>query len=316
MPTALPGVLARSTIVLFGDSLTQRGFEPEGWAAALAHYYGRRADVYNRGYGGYNTRWARELAPALFARPPQGQAHLLATVWFGANDACISTERAHVPLLEYEANLETIVEQARQVARVVVVMTPPPVHGPSRLAYQKRKYGARATGVEERSTEVAGRYGDVAARVAGRHGCALLDVHQLMLREADWPRYVGAGSEEGDGLHLSGAGQRFVAEKLLALLPTLGLDRDALAYDAPWGFEVDAKAPAASLRAHFARHRGALQANSGVPGLDREESRPLPGAPSEYSYGGVPAGAFLLGVACGVVLLALTRRPRRVRFRN
>ena len=147
MPTALPGVLARSTIVLFGDSLTQRGFEPEGWAAALAHYYGRRADVYNRGYGGYNTRWARELAPALFARPPQGQAHLLATVWFGANDACISTERAHVPLLEFEANLETIVQQARQVARVVVVMTPPPVHGPSRLAYQKRKYGARATGL-------------------------------------------------------------------------------------------------------------------------------------------------------------------------
>ena len=196
MPAALPGVLARSTIVLFGDSLTQRGFEPEGWAAALAHYYGRRADVYNRGYGGYNTRWARELAPALFARPPQGQAHLLATVWFGANDACISTERAHVPLLEFEANLETIVQQARQVARVVVVMTPPPVHGPSRLAYQKRKYGARATGVEERSTEVAGRYGDVAARVAGRHGCALLDVHQLMLREADWPRYVGAGTED------------------------------------------------------------------------------------------------------------------------
>ena len=131
MPAALPGVLARSTIVLFGDSLTQRGFEPEGWAAALAHYYGRRADVYNRGYGGYNTRWARELAPALFARPPQGQAHLLATVWFGANDACISTERAHVPLLEFEANLETIVQQARQVARVVVVMTPPPLHGPS-----------------------------------------------------------------------------------------------------------------------------------------------------------------------------------------
>ena len=43
MPAALPGILARSTIVLFGDSLTQRGFEPEGWAAALANYYGRRA---------------------------------------------------------------------------------------------------------------------------------------------------------------------------------------------------------------------------------------------------------------------------------
>jgi hypothetical protein len=30
-------------MVLFGDSLTQRGFEPHGWAAALAHRYGRRA---------------------------------------------------------------------------------------------------------------------------------------------------------------------------------------------------------------------------------------------------------------------------------
>ena len=29
--------------VLFGDSLTQRGFEPHGWAAAMAHHYGRRA---------------------------------------------------------------------------------------------------------------------------------------------------------------------------------------------------------------------------------------------------------------------------------
>ena len=64
--------------------------------------------MYNRGYGGYNTRWARELAPALFARPPQGQAHLLATVWFGANDACISTERAHVPLLVSVAHRETL----------------------------------------------------------------------------------------------------------------------------------------------------------------------------------------------------------------
>ena len=33
----------RASMVLFGDSLTQRGFEPHGWAAALAHRYGRRA---------------------------------------------------------------------------------------------------------------------------------------------------------------------------------------------------------------------------------------------------------------------------------
>jgi hypothetical protein len=41
----------RRAIVVFGDSLTQRSFEPAGWGAALAHLYGRRCDVYNRGYG-------------------------------------------------------------------------------------------------------------------------------------------------------------------------------------------------------------------------------------------------------------------------
>lgn len=47
----------RATIVLFGDSLTQRGWDDGGWAAAVAHAYQRRADVYNRGLGGYNTRY-------------------------------------------------------------------------------------------------------------------------------------------------------------------------------------------------------------------------------------------------------------------
>lgn len=29
-------------VLLLGDSLTERGFEPGGWAAHLAHLYGRR----------------------------------------------------------------------------------------------------------------------------------------------------------------------------------------------------------------------------------------------------------------------------------
>ncbi|KAH8092388.1 hypothetical protein JL720_5357 [Aureococcus anophagefferens] len=99
---AFPPLLARSSVVLFGDSLTQRGFEPGGWASALAHHLGRRADVYNRGYGGYNARWASYLAPALF--PDHSGApgrHLLVAVWFGANDAADAGERAHVPLDEF-----------------------------------------------------------------------------------------------------------------------------------------------------------------------------------------------------------------------
>ena len=111
---AFPPLLARSSVVLFGDSLTQRGFEPGGWAAALAHHLGRRADVYNRGYGGYNARWASYLAPALFPDPSGAPGrHLLVTVWFGANDAADAGERAHVPLDEFARRLELIVARAR-----------------------------------------------------------------------------------------------------------------------------------------------------------------------------------------------------------
>ena len=34
---------SRAVIVLFGDSLTQRGFEMHGWASQVANHYGRRA---------------------------------------------------------------------------------------------------------------------------------------------------------------------------------------------------------------------------------------------------------------------------------
>lgn len=76
----------RPAFVCFGDSITQRGFAP-GWTGMLADAYQRKADVINRGYSGYNTRWALQLLPRVFpagAPPPE-----LVTLFFGANDAAL-----------------------------------------------------------------------------------------------------------------------------------------------------------------------------------------------------------------------------------
>ena len=80
----------RRRVVVFGDSLTQLGNDPNmvsdnvynvvfgicekrwwkctplcylktGWVASLAHHYGRRIDVYNRGYSGYNSKWGLSI---------------------------------------------------------------------------------------------------------------------------------------------------------------------------------------------------------------------------------------------------------------
>ena len=48
----------RPRIALYGDSLTQFSFDVRGWGAMMAHSYQRRADIINRGFSGYNTRWA------------------------------------------------------------------------------------------------------------------------------------------------------------------------------------------------------------------------------------------------------------------
>lgn len=79
----------RPTFVCFGDSITQRGFAP-GWTGMLADAYQRKADVVNRGYSGYNTRWALQLLPRVFPEPlPGGEPPALVTLFFGANDAAL-----------------------------------------------------------------------------------------------------------------------------------------------------------------------------------------------------------------------------------
>lgn len=76
---------ARPALVLLGDSITEFGGQDGGWAALLGRDYVRKADVINRGYSGYNSRWGAyvvEEAAGAFA----GRARL-ATIFFGANDA-------------------------------------------------------------------------------------------------------------------------------------------------------------------------------------------------------------------------------------
>jgi lysophospholipase L1-like esterase len=59
MANEQPPVLARPAVLLFGDSLTERSLDPEGgWGAVVAHHFARKVDVINRGFGGYNSRWA------------------------------------------------------------------------------------------------------------------------------------------------------------------------------------------------------------------------------------------------------------------
>jgi len=239
-------------IILLGDSITQMSFSsPGGFGAHLADVYQRRADVFNRGYSGYNTNWILELLSTennrdiVFGGPSQGSmateassvctissdhitssnplpsgAVRLIVLFLGANDASCSVlnARQHVPLETYQKNLISIMQISKQhcpYAKFILV-SPPPIHHEGRLQYQMSRYGPEgATGTLERTLQLSGQYAAAAQQVAKDMGIpAFLNLWSEMqdASPTSWHEYLS------DGLHLSPSGNEFVGKRLVELI--------------------------------------------------------------------------------------------------
>mmetsp|Transcript_8116 Transcript_8116/g.17490 ORF Transcript_8116/g.17490 Transcript_8116/m.17490 type:complete len:267 (-) Transcript_8116:238-1038(-) len=211
----------RAKLLLLGDSLTQLCFE--GWGSDLANMFQRRADVLNRGMSGYNTRWYLRYAEDNGIWEEPGNI-VLVTIFFGANDAALPERdpAKHVPLPEYQTNLEIIIEKAKEAyaGAKILLIAPPPVHRGQRLKFQKDRYGEKATGIPERTSEHTGKYAAVCREVANTKKIPCLDLFDIMRNNE------GNSDEEGiarffwDGLHFSKTGQKFVYDALANAIHT------------------------------------------------------------------------------------------------
>ena len=202
--------------ILFGDSITQGSFDPEksGFGCFLAHRYARRADVVNRGFSGYTTRWAVPALPHVFT--PSDNVKLV-TIFFGANDSCIESlnPRHHVPLPQYTKNIESILKFLREMYGAdlkLLLITPPPVDVDARLRFQVERYGKNATGVAQRKNSVTKQYRDEVVSIGKKFKVPVLDLFTLFLDNKNWKTFLC------DGLHFSKEGNIFVGEKLLETL--------------------------------------------------------------------------------------------------
>ncbi len=207
----------RPRIVLFGDSITQRGFELEhrGWAAGLANAYSRKSDIINRGYSGYNTRWASQLVDSVASEFDRGQGAGgarkgdILTIFFGANDAALaSTESGanqHVPISEYSENLAAMVDKFRDLLGPspppIVLISPPPVD-------ERAWAGFMGEPTSNRTLESSKKYAEACRQVSAAKGAAFVDT---------WSAIYGGGHLSEcfmDGLHLSSKGNDIVLEAL------------------------------------------------------------------------------------------------------
>lgn len=200
----------RRHIYLFGDSLTQTSFE--GWGGYISHVYQRRADVFNRGYSGYNTNFFLQLPPDNI--PTQS----LVILFFGANDAALAEQDAHhhVPVDQFSNNLRALVQRIRDATGndcSILLLTPPPVQHDQRLAYQKARYKEKATGVLERTLENTGKYAAACQSLAKELDLPCLDLyHKMQESDSNWGKYFC------DGLHFSSEGQKFVGEAVISAI--------------------------------------------------------------------------------------------------
>jgi lysophospholipase L1-like esterase len=216
------GAYRRPVVLVVGDSLVQRGFETNGWVASLARAYARVADVINRGYSGYNTRWVRDLMtddPGLF--PPRRDV-ALAVILLGANDAARPEGRKSryaTRVEEYEENLRWIVSRFVSEAEEttdtrVVLCTPPPIDEEERLRITTEQRGMPAD-LLDRDAERAAAYADAARRVGENTRVAVADLHAAFLAK-------GRGWEKAllsDGLHFNQQGQALAFETVFDAIP-------------------------------------------------------------------------------------------------
>nr|XP_019940425.1 PREDICTED: isoamyl acetate-hydrolyzing esterase 1 homolog [Paralichthys olivaceus] len=230
-------------VILFGDSITQFSFQPNGWGADIANKLARKCDVVNRGLSGYNSRWARIVVPRLISSCSSdnniNNNIAAVTVFFGANDCSLEDKnpQQHIPLQEYSENLKEITQLlalAGVSADRVIFITPPPIHEP---AWEKE---CILKGCPlNRLNSVAGQYAQACVQAAGQCGTDVLDLWTLMQKDGqDFTVYLS------DGLHLSEKGNQFVAQHLWGLLESRVAH---LPFILPYWGDVDAKSPDSSL---------------------------------------------------------------------
>ncbi|KAJ3392593.1 isoamyl acetate-hydrolyzing esterase [Entophlyctis sp. JEL0112] len=237
--------LSQDRILLFGDSITQHSFDPsiEGWGAAVANAYMRKMDVVNRGFGGYNTKWCKQILEDVFqtARPAAMTVGgytpeiKLMTLFLGANDSVLPefNPTQYVELSEYKQNLLDMLAIVRRISPTtrVLLITPPPI--------DPRAWGAKCAAKgrkPDRSEANTRRYRDACleafyeAKKTWGASLSMLDSWKVFLGRHGWSGNASGADVQyelqqvedilSDGLHLSLLGNRLLGEAVLQAIQT------------------------------------------------------------------------------------------------
>ncbi|MFS7895176.1 putative SGNH hydrolase-type esterase domain, SGNH hydrolase superfamily [Helianthus anomalus] len=169
----------RPQFVLFGSSIVQLSFGKEGWGAILADIYSRKADIFVRGYGGWNSRKAVQVLDEVFRKDDAVQPSLV-IVYFGGNDSerpC--PDGPHVPLPEYVENMRKISIHLKSLSKKtrIIFLTAPPVNEAQIL---------QLSGMDGRKNELCQKYADACEGLCHEMGIKAINLCNAFKQHDNW----------------------------------------------------------------------------------------------------------------------------------
>ncbi|XP_019413294.1 PREDICTED: GDSL esterase/lipase At2g38180-like isoform X7 [Lupinus angustifolius] len=199
----------RPKFVLFGSSIVEYGFH-EGWAATLAHLYGRQVDVVLRGYAGWNSRTALRILDKIFPKHATQQPSLV-IVYFGGNDATHPQPDGngfHVPLEEYKENMRNIfihLQSLSEKTRIIFLGTPP--------INEEQLYGNSIPSNPPKTNESLRIYSEAGLEVSRELNIKAIDLWSAIQERSDWKDVSFI-----DGIHFTKEGSKVVSREILKVL--------------------------------------------------------------------------------------------------
>lgn len=171
----------------------------------------------------------------------------LVALFFGANDSALldTNPQQHIPIREYEANLNNMVLYFKQnfPSTKIMVIAPGAIHEPS-WGLQCRLKGRDGS---DRLFAMTRLYANAACSVASNANVMLVDLFTEMTRspEKDYDKFLS------DGLHLSSQGNELLFEEVKNVLEVKAPSVHDLPFYVPSWSEVNAANPMETFGAHF-----------------------------------------------------------------
>lgn len=204
--------------LLFGDSITQFAFntkmddnKPDQFSlgAALVNAYTRRLDIVQRGFSGYNTRWALKLLPRILENESPGI--VMSTLYFGSNDACHGGHQK-VELPEFKDNVKRLLDLFRSKGIKPILVGPALFDKDN---WNPKKADEVAQGYV-RSNENNKLYSDALQEIADKEQIPFVNLYDAFSREggSEWRDLLC------DGLHYTGKGYEIFYNELMKAIRT------------------------------------------------------------------------------------------------